>query len=134
MKPPRKRRIDEIATITDPSLSPEQRSWLDHGIELFNSGQPWHAHEEWEKLWLTMSDDKSGDAEILLRGLIQLAAGIHLLKPGREEGARSNFRKAREKLLLAPAVFLGIAIEPLVRYLEGQIEKLDGSVECRIER
>ena len=134
MKPPRKRRPDEITRITEPILTPEQRSWLDGGIELFNSGRPWHAHEEWEKLWLTMPDDKSGDAEIVLRGLIQLAAGRHLLKPGREDGARSNFRKAREKLRLAPPLFLGIEIAALVEYLDRQIEELDGTVRCAVTR
>jgi hypothetical protein len=133
MKAPRKRRLDEISHIAEPPLTAEQRAWLDNGIALFNSGRPWHAHEEWEYLWRTMPEGKAGDGEIVLRGLIQLAAGRHLLRPGREQGALSNFRKAREKLLLAPPTFLGIHITPLIDYLDRQIAGLDPELGCVIE-
>lgn len=133
MTAPRKRQIDEIGTLIEPTLKDEQRGWLEKGILLFNSGKPWHAHEEWERLWLTMPDGRSGDAEIILRGLIQLAAAIHLLQPGREDGALSNFRKAREKLILAPEIFLGIKIESLVAYIDQQLQHLDPTSTCTME-
>jgi predicted metal-dependent hydrolase len=134
MSAPRKREVGEIGRLIEPMLNSEQKGWLEKGILLFNSGEPWHAHEEWERLWLTMPEGRSGDAEIVLRGLIQLAAAIHLLKPGREEGSLSNFRKAREKLALAPQIFLGIKIQPLISYIDQQLQHLDPTSTCTIER
>jgi len=79
-----------------------------------------------------MPDDATGDAEIILRGLIQLAAAQHLIRKGRMEGAASNLRKAREKLALAPPRFMGIEITPLLRFIEVQGERMDPEMRCEI--
>ena len=118
--PPRKRRIDEITSLAEPHLTPEQQRHLDRGFELFDAGKYWHAHEEWEHLWLAMPDDASGDAEIVVRGMIQLAAALHLRSIGRLDGAASNFRKASEKLALAPPVFMGRDMEGLRRRMRDE--------------
>jgi uncharacterized protein len=130
---PRKRRIDEIQSLREPVLSDAARAGFEEGIVLFNAGRYWHAHEEWEQAWLTMPDDASGDAEIILRGLIQLAAAQHLVGLGRLDGAASNLRKASEKLALAPSRFMGIAIAPLVTFIAQQAERLDPALACTIE-
>jgi predicted metal-dependent hydrolase len=122
---PRKRRPDEIQDLREPPLSEVQREFLAEGIALFNAGKYWHAHEAWELLWREMSNDPEDDAEIVVRGLIQLTAGLHLLGIDRLEGAGSNFRKSYQKLSLAPSRFLGIEIEPLRRYLRSWIAGID---------
>ncbi len=120
---PRKRRTDEIVDLREPDLSPPGREHLRRGVLLFNSGSYWHAHEEWESAWLMMPEGEGGDAEIILRGLIQLAAALHLEGIGREDGAASNFRKSEEKLALAPGHFMGLDLAALrsgvLRYRSG---------------
>jgi len=105
---PRKRTIGVIENLCEPELNAAQRRHLREGVELFNAGRYWHAHEAWEQVWLEMPEGRRGDAEIILRALIQLAAALHLQAAGRKEGATSNLRKAREKLAPAPDVLMGI--------------------------
>lgn len=106
--PPRKRTIEEIHSLAEPRLSTQGREHLREGIDLFNTGRYWHAHEAWEHAWLELPEGPDGDGEIVLRGLIQLTAALHLQSVGRLDGAASNLRKAREKLALAPARYMDI--------------------------
>ncbi len=110
---PRKRRIEDIQRLAEPPLTPELTAYIREGGVLFNRGAWWHAHEAWESAWLRMPEGPAGDAEIVVRGLIQLAAALHLEGIGRQDGAASNLRKAVEKLALAPDHFLGIDIGAL---------------------
>ncbi|MDB5033780.1 MAG: hypothetical protein JWQ98_1021 [Chlorobi bacterium] len=103
-----------------PVLSQQQRSDFDEGRSLFNAGSYWHAHESWERVWLAMGNGDGDDAEIILRGLIQLAAALHLSGIGRMDGSMSNFRKAEEKLAIAPRDFLGIDIPALVGFIRAR--------------
>jgi predicted metal-dependent hydrolase len=43
-----------------------------HGIELFNSGKYWEAHEAWEEIWRV----SQGDLKLFYQGLIQAAAAL----------------------------------------------------------
>ncbi|MGA8923956.1 MAG: DUF309 domain-containing protein, partial [Candidatus Dormiibacterota bacterium] len=45
---------------------------LTEGIELFNSGRYWDAHEVWEREW---TPDRRGPDSSFYKGLIQVAAG-----------------------------------------------------------
>ena len=111
--PPRKRTLQSPSSVAEPRLSPEQHdAWCD-GIELFDGGEYWEAHESWETLWREMGDGPDDDAEIVIRGFIQLAAALHLVGVGRLDGAASNFAKAAAKLALAPPRFLGVDVEAL---------------------
>jgi hypothetical protein len=79
-----------------------------------------------------MPDGPEGDGEIVIRGLIQLAAAMHLLRIGRDDGAASNFRKAAGKLALVPDGFLGIDTGALCEFARSQASSLDRSVVPRI--
>lgn len=46
---------------------------LARGVELFNQGEFWHAHEAWEEAWLEEDDEPKR----FLQGLIQVAAGYY---------------------------------------------------------
>jgi predicted metal-dependent hydrolase len=122
---PYKRTPENITALREPHFSEVQRVRFADGIRLFNEGQHWHSHEAWEDVWRAMGNGPEDDAEIVLRGLIQLAAGLHLRGIGRMDGAASNFRKAHEKLSLAGSVFLGIDVTALIAFLERQMEQLD---------
>lgn len=132
--PPRKRRPEELAQVLEPALTPEQFDvWCD-AIELFDDGQYWLAHERWEEIWKVMGDDSADDAEIVLRGFIQLAAGLHLLGIGRLDGARSNLEKAAQKLGLAPSVFIGVDVESVRATIPLQLGSLAVMKRFRLRR
>ena len=67
-----------------------------YGIDLFNAGYYWEAHEQWEGLWHACG--RRGPAATLLKALIQLAvAGVKVCE-GRPEGVRAHARRAAELL------------------------------------
>ena len=59
------------------------------GLEAFNSGHFYEAHEHWEEVWLKTLDPE----KMFLQGLIQVAAAFH-------HYSRAN-RQGTENLLLA---------------------------------
>jgi hypothetical protein len=68
--------------------------FLHEGILLFNRGQFFEAHEVWEDAWRRAH----GDDQLLLHGLIQVAAGFHKLQVGQPPGAASLLAKGTSKL------------------------------------
>lgn len=64
------------------------------GIDLFNHGCYWEAHEAWESLWHAAG--RSGTTASYLKGLIKLAAaGVKVLE-GRPKGAAKHAARAAE--------------------------------------
>lgn len=55
----------------DPDLWAENEDYL-HGVDLYNHGYLWEAHEAWEGLWHVTKPD--GDQALFLQGLIQCTA------------------------------------------------------------
>lgn len=74
------------------------------GVDRFNSGEFWDAHESWEKLWLVAETD----LDQFLQGLIQLAAAYHHLKRGTFRGAVRLFDASLRRLENFPPAFCGI--------------------------
>jgi hypothetical protein len=68
------------------------------GIDLFNSGYYWEAHEAWEHLWHAAG--RSGELADLLKALIQLAVAGVKVREGRPDGARSHAKRAAELFAL----------------------------------
>jgi hypothetical protein len=69
------------------------RAYL-RGLDLFNHGYYWEAHEAWEALWHACG--RSGLTADFLKGLIKLAAAGVKVREGRPDGARSHARRAAE--------------------------------------
>lgn len=126
---PRKRLPEEIRELQEPPLSASQRQHFLDGIEKFNRQAYWDAHEAWESVWKEMTDD----AEIVLRGLVQLAAALHCVQAGRLDCAKRNFQKAYPKLSVAPDVFLGINIKALRAFIRASETAVQLSAPCHIE-
>ncbi|MCS7013579.1 MAG: DUF309 domain-containing protein [Chloroherpetonaceae bacterium] len=126
---PRKRLPEEIQVLREPQFSDVQRQHFLDGIDKFNRQAYWDAHESWEHVWQEMTED----AEIVLRGLVQLAAALHCLQTNRLDCAARNFQKAYPKLSLAPDVFLGIDIKALRTFIEAAQHAPYPSPVCRIE-
>ena len=132
--PPRKRTLGEIGQLAEPTFSRGQRDQWDVGIELFNRQRYWEAHEAWENVWREMTDNPEDDGEILLRGLIQFAAGLHSLSRGKTAGAISNLSKSKEKLASCEMPFWGIDLSSLVSAIQLSIHAPQRLFGYQIER
>lgn len=102
---PRRRPGIHVATTAGSARTPlEPRAWRDcadylFGIDLFNFGYYWEAHEAWEELWRPAA--AGSPTKQTLRGLIRLAAaGVK----AREANARGCARHARQAAVLLRAV------------------------------
>ena len=67
---------------------------LQPGRTAFNRGAFFEAHELWEDVWR----DLAGDQRKLVQGLIQIAAGLHHLRHGRQRPAARLLARACRKL------------------------------------
>jgi predicted metal-dependent hydrolase len=56
---------------------------LAEGLRLYNAGEFFNAHEEWESVWLTASEPE----KTFLQGLIQVTAAFHHLQRDNRLGA-----------------------------------------------
>ena len=93
------------------------------GIELFNSGLYWEAHEVWEEEW---TPDRKGPDSRFYKGLIQVAAWcLHYSRHNRR-GAVNKWRSGAEYLRPYLPRHRGIALAPLVRTVDGYLEAMGG--------
>jgi predicted metal-dependent hydrolase len=94
---------------------------LKQGIELFNTGRFWDAHEAWERVW--MPDRKGPDAGFY-KGLIQVAAGcLHYGRRNRR-GAVNKWRSGAGYLRPYLPGHLGVRLSPLVASVDGYLEAM----------
>jgi predicted metal-dependent hydrolase len=111
--------------VLHPALSPDERDRLFRdGIELFNQGRFFAAHEAWEEIWRSTRPEPKG----FFQGLIQTAAALHqFLDLHRIEGPRRTLAKARRRLEPYLPEALGIDIADLLR----QIREWESWLELR---
>jgi predicted metal-dependent hydrolase len=92
---------------------------LTDGINFFNAGHYFEAHEMWEDLWRVTR----GPLRLFYQGLVQAAVGLHHLNRGNLNGGRAQLLKSVTKLSEYPAHFCqidnGKLVEELRRILEG---------------
>lgn len=96
------------------------RTYL-YGMDLFNRGYYWEAHEAWEGLW--HASGRSGRMADFLKGLIALAAAGVKLREGRERGVRQHAARAQTlfeqlagEIRAAETRYLGLEPSALARY------------------
>ncbi len=87
---------------------------LDAGIALFNAGQHWHAHEEWEGLWLGLE----GDDKLFVQGLIMAAAMLVQYGRGRAQGVINHWANVQARLPQHAPARWGIDVAGLLQQLE----------------
>jgi hypothetical protein len=75
----------------DPERWQECRPYL-RGLDLFNHGYYWEAHEVWESLWHAAG--RRGRTADFLKGLIKLAAAGVKVREGRRRGVVDHTRAA----------------------------------------
>jgi len=89
------------------------------GVDLFNHGYYWEAHEAWEGVWHACG--RAGEAADFLKALIKLAAAGVKAREGNENGVRRAALRAAELFAelaiergAAGDVFLGMSVADLV--------------------
>jgi len=89
-----------------PLLDTLQRSHLNAGVERFNEGQFWHAHEDWEELWKSLKSNSIEDEYVdALEGLIQTAALLFQYQRCNLRGVENMWGKCTAKLGVPAAPF-----------------------------
>jgi hypothetical protein len=82
--------VEPIPVAADVSLGSDAFLW---GLDLFNHGYYWEAHEAWEGLWRVA--DRDGMLRTLFKGLILLsAAGVKIRERKNVAAARHAMRAA----------------------------------------
>ena len=99
-------------------LSEERRIYL-LGIDQFNEGTFFEAHETWEDIWRLTLDKRR---EQFYRALIQTAVTLELLRRGRAVGVRQVFASSQELFQGLPPIFMGLDIA-------GHIENVRRAIE-----
>jgi predicted metal-dependent hydrolase len=84
------------------------------GVRLFQAGQFWHAHEQWEECWRVAG----GPTASFYKGIIQAAAALVHWQRGNNTGLRRNWAKARPKLAALPAGFGGVDLAALIEAMD----------------
>jgi uncharacterized protein len=104
----------------DPNLWRDCRPYL-YGLDLFNHGYYWEAHEVWEGLW--HASGRTGVAGFFFQGLIKLAAAGVKAREGRPEGIRRHARRAGElfrevagRLPPGEVCFFGLSLPQLIGF------------------
>lgn len=96
---------------------------LQRGIELFNEGLYWEAHEAWEEAW---TPDRRGPDRGFYKGLIQVAAGcLHYARRNRR-GAENKWRSGTVYLRPYLPRHHGVELAPLVERVVGFLDELKG--------
>jgi predicted metal-dependent hydrolase len=103
-----------------PDQWSECRSYL-RGIDLFNHGYYWEAHEVWETLWNACG--RQGTTADFLKGLIKLAAAGVKARQDEPRGVQNHARRAAELFVrMRPAPkFMGLQVEQLIAWAQALI-------------
>lgn len=101
-------------TVTEPDpMHPADCRALLWGIDLFNNGYYWEAHETWEGIW--QAAGRKGLVAAFFKGLIQLAvAGVKQYER-KDEGMRRHAVRAVELFReVAQPLWFGLCIADLI--------------------
>ncbi len=112
----------ETVQSVDPEKWHECAAYL-HGIDLFNHGYYWEAHESWEAVWHAV--DRKGLVADFCKALIKLAAAGVKAREGRSRGVKLHARRAKElftsvasKLSVGQTRFMGLDVPRLIETAE----------------
>ena len=86
------------------------------GVDLFNRGLYWEAHEAWEHEWVP---DRKGPDSGFYKGLIQVAAGCLHYGRHNHRGAVNKWRSGADYLRPYLPAHNGVQLAPLVTSVDG---------------
>ena len=81
--------VEPIPVAADASLGSDAFLW---GLDLFNHGYYWEAHESWEGLWRVA--DRDGPLRMLFKGLILLSAAGVKIREHKNAAAAHHAKRA----------------------------------------
>jgi predicted metal-dependent hydrolase len=90
------------------------------GIEHFNAGRYFDAHEVWEEIWLR----SSGDTKVFYQMLIQAAVGLYHYERGNARGARGMHANVVDKLDRLPSFLMSLDLGDFSRQFRGFFAEL----------
>ncbi len=106
-----------------------------YGIDLFNHGYWWEAHEAWESVWLTTQ--KTDLMGVFLQGLIQFSAALLKLSEGSKKGFDNLLKESQKKIQACKEemtqkkmrCLMGLDLQEWIKRLEifcGSLEDIEG--------
>jgi uncharacterized protein len=108
------------------------------GIDLFNNGYYWEAHETWEAVW--HATGHSGTMADFCKALIKLAAAGVKAREGRANGVRRHAQRARQLLeSVATQIgsgqqrFMGLSLQVLTQCAEQLISNPSAIIDTSDE-
>jgi predicted metal-dependent hydrolase len=90
------------------------------GVELFNAGEWFEAHEVWEDAWRLAE----GPRKRFYQGLIQCAVTLEHARRGNPRGVRSVIKTARPKFEGLPRVYHGVDVPKLIAELTACVQPI----------
>ena len=90
------------------------------GVEEFNHGNFFEAHELWEEAW----NDVVGEEKRFYQGLVQIAAGYHKLALAQYNGARKLLERGSQTLNSFLLDYAGIDLAPLLEAIASVLHDL----------
>ena len=90
------------------------------GIEEFNRGYFFEAHELWEEAW----NEAVGEEKRFYQGLVQIAAGYHKLSLAQRNGARKLLERGWQTLREFPPDYAGVDLAPLLATIATTVRRL----------
>ncbi len=94
------------------------------GIQLFNGGRFWDAHEAWEHAWMP---DRKGPEAGFYKGLIQIAAGCFHYQRHNRRGAVNKWTSGTGYLRPYLPAHRGVRLAELVEAVDGFLEAMTGA-------
>jgi uncharacterized protein len=95
------------------------------GLEAFNSGRFYDAHELWEEVWLeTLNPEK-----MFLQGLIQVAAAFHHYSRANRQGTQNLLHAGLAKIERFPHAHKGLEVERLRIAVRRWLAALEGGAD-----
>ncbi len=116
---PLPRGTENLMPQEEPAATPEDA--LERGIEHFNAGRYFQAHEAWEEGW----HPSPAPERDFWQGLAQLAVGMTHRQRGNAHGAATLLRRAAKRLRPYREEHMGVALGPLVAFAEHAAERIE---------
>jgi ribulose-phosphate 3-epimerase len=95
---------------------------LARGVELFNKGEFWEAHEAWEGAWMPHRHQPEGD---FYKGLVQVAAGFYHYRRRNRNGALIKWRDGTEYLRRFVPEREGISLGTLIETVDAYRRRVE---------
>jgi len=108
------------------------------GIDMFNSGYYWEAHEAWEAVW--HATGRRGAVADFCKALIKFAAAGVKAREGRTDGVKQHAQRAKQLLeSVATQIgkgrqrFMGLSLQTLTQYAEELINNPSATINTSDE-